>query len=199
MRVAAVILAAGASRRLGRPKQLVRVGVGAGSETLLDRTLRVVHEAALHTAFVVLGAHADVIEAEAELDGAVIVRNAAWETGMASSIHAGMNAVRAQVSEVEAVMLLVCDQPRLTATHLGALMDAAAQGAIVASVYGGVPGVPAIFPKSAFAQLMELSGDAGARKLLQDEAVIGVAFDHGVIDVDTEEDLLRMQQDPAQG
>ncbi|HEY9126714.1 MAG TPA: nucleotidyltransferase family protein [Acidobacteriaceae bacterium] len=200
MRIAAIVLAAGASRRLGQPKQLVR----AGDETLLERTLRVAREAGLREVFAVLGAHAERILKEADLGISIAVENAAWETGMASSIHAGLRAALEQTPDLEAVMLLVCDQPRLTAAHLVRLIDAAQEGEVVASAYGGVPGVPAVFPASAFARLMELQGDAGARRLLQDRSVLTVAFEEGVIDVDTEEDLRRIMddrwfRDPSQG
>jgi molybdenum cofactor cytidylyltransferase len=187
MRIAGVILAAGASRRLGQPKQLVRVQ----EERLLERTLRVVREAELHSVFVVLGAHAERIQMEVDLSEAVIVNNPEWETGMASSIRAGIAAVRAETPDVDAVMLLVCDQPLLRAEHLRRLMDAAKADAIVASMYSGVPGVPAVFPASAWGQLMELRGDAGARSLLNDASVITIAFEEGAMDVDTEEDLRR--------
>jgi CTP:molybdopterin cytidylyltransferase MocA len=193
MRIAAVILAAGASRRLGQPKQLVRIQ----SESLLERTLHVVREAGIDAVFVVLGAHADRIEAEADLRDVALVRNAQWETGMASSIHAGMNAMQEAMPGAEAVLLLVCDQVHLTSAHLRRLLEAAKWGAIVASAYEGVPGVPAILPSHAFPQLMELRGDAGARSLLKEDSVIAVDFEDGVIDLDTEEDLRRIANDPS--
>ena len=191
MRLVAVILAAGESRRLGQPKQLVRVG----SETLLGRTVRVAHEAGVDAVFVVLGAYAERIEAEAELCGAVVVKNPAWALGMASSIHAGIAAVQAEMPEAEAVMLLVCDQPRLRAEHLRALMERAEvrNSNIVASEYVGTLGVPAVFPSRAFARLMELHGDVGARRLLQDKDVIRVAFEGGLVDVDTVDDLRALE------
>ncbi len=185
----AIILAAGASRRLGRAKQLVR----ADGETLLGRTIRVALESGAGPVFVVLGANAGLIAAEVDLSGVQGVTNAEWETGIASSIVTGLLAVQACCAEARAVMLLVCDQPRLGAEHLRALMQAAREDAeaIVASAYGGVAGIPAIFPGGQFGELMALRGDAGARFLLRRPScpLITVEFAGGERDIDTLEDL----------
>lgn len=193
--MAAVILAAGGSRRLGEAKQLVMVG----GERLLPRTLRVVFEAGLKDVFVVLGARADEIKAEVDLGGVRVVENAAWEEGIASSIRAGVEAVRDECVGAEALMLLVCDQAALSSHHLQALLRAYRSGAavnIAASVYAGVRGIPAVFRRGEWEKLMALEGDRGARVLLQDPgcALATVEWAEGEVDVDTVEDLQRLRR-----
>ena len=185
--IAAIILAAGGSRRLGQPKQLVRVG----DETLLERTIRVVREAGVDDVSVVLGAQSEVIQARVDLSEVRVIVNSEWESGIASSIRAGVGAVGA---EAMAVMLLVCDQPKLMSEHVGALLDAYANArdrGIAASLYAGVAGIPAIFPASEFERLLALRGDSGARALLRDPEcpLVTVPFDGGDVDVDTPADL----------
>ncbi len=192
----AIILAAGASRRLGQAKQLLRVD----GEGLLGRTIRIVGEAGAEPVLVVLGAHAAKVAGQLDLAKEAyvhLVENIAWESGIASSIHAGMRALLEHLPEADAVMLLVCDQPRLTSEHLKMLMAAHESGnrrAIVASFYRGIAGVPAVFPRSQFSRLMELKGDVGARALLRnpDCAMVTVAFNGGEMDVDTPEDLIAL-------
>lgn len=187
MLIPAIILAAGASRRLGRPKQLVPVG----EETLLGRTVRVARESGAEPVFAVLGAHSDEIRAGVDLDGVQLIVNADWEQGIASSIGSAVRAL--QEAEFEAAMLLVCDQPRLTADHLRMLMDEArARTGIVASSYAGVAGIPAVFPASEFPRLLALRGDVGARSLLRGSGCVLVAFEGGDVDVDTAADLERI-------
>jgi CTP:molybdopterin cytidylyltransferase MocA len=195
MQVPAIILAAGASRRLGQPKQLVQIA----GETLLARTIRIVGESGADPVFVVLGAHREIIAANVDLSHIHPAYNPLWEQGIASSIHAGMTALHEFDPEAKAALLLVCDQPRLTAEHLRSLIRAYEQTVepaivgcmIVASQYAGIAGIPAIFPASQFASLMALQGDAGAKILLQGPALSRVAlpFAGGEIDVDTPSDL----------
>jgi len=191
--IPAIILAAGASRRLGQPKQLVRVG----GETLLDRTIRVVRDAGVDEVFVVLGAHSESIAANANLKTVHPIINRNWEEGIATSIHAGVWAVKEVRSTAEAAMLLVCDQPRLSSRHLRALMNAhasASEPTIAASTYAGTLGIPAIFPAGQFGSLLALCGDAGARLLLRDTEcpLVAVPFAGGEVDVDTPADLAAM-------
>jgi molybdenum cofactor cytidylyltransferase len=195
MPVPAILLAAGASRRLGQPKQLVRIE----GETLLARTIRMVCESGANPVFTVLGAHREIIAANVDLGHVHPVYNPLWVQGIASSIHAGIAAMQEFDPEAKAALLLVCDQPRLTAEHLRSLIEAYEQTVesaivgrmIVASQYVGIAGIPAIFPASQFASLMALEGDAGAKILLQDPALprVVLPFAGGEIDVDTPSDL----------
>ena len=193
MPAAAIVLAAGASRRLGQPKQLVEYC----GETLLERGIRLARDAGASPVFVVLGAHADAIRARVSLQNAIPVLNGDWEQGIAGSIHAGIHALEEKAPEMPGVLIMSCDQPQLTAAHLRALMDAFdahAGTSIVASRYAGVLGVPAVFPREAFAQLMALRGDKGARALLQEPpcAVQTVDFPGGEEDIDTPADLAKL-------
>jgi molybdenum cofactor cytidylyltransferase len=193
MTMPAILLAAGASSRLGQPKQLVRIG----GETLLGRTIRIVHESGAGPIFVVLGAGYETVAAAFDLSNARVVLNAHWAEGIATSIQAGISALRDDDPEAEAALLLVCDQPRLSVEHLRRLIDAYAapcEPTIVASEYAGVAGIPAIFPASQFANLLALRGDAGARFLLRDPdcGLITRQFEGGEIDIDTPTDLQKI-------
>jgi len=190
--VPAIILAAGASRRLGRPKQLVRIA----GETLLGHTIRVVSEAAADPILVVIGAHREAIEAGVDLAAVRTVVNPDWEEGIASSLQAGMRALGQSASDATAVLLLTCDQPMLTAEHLRELIslhEGVTEAVTVASAYAGVAGIPAIFPASQFAGLIALTGDTGARHLLRnvESPVICVPFGGGEVDIDSQEDLAK--------
>ena len=193
MLVAAIVIAAGASRRLGQPKQLLM----QGGETLLARAIRLASEAGAAPVIVVLGAHHDHILAAIPFSGlntAIPVINGEWEQGIATSIHAALGALDDAAPEASGALILGCDQPRLTAEHLRALLDAfAAQAApgMVASAYAGILGIPAVFPRAAFADLLALSGDKGARALLMKPTcpLIALPFPGGEVDIDLPADL----------
>ncbi len=181
MRVGAVILAAGASRRLGEPKQLVMLG----SETLLERAVRIAREAACSTIVVVLGAEAASIQAACDFGSAIVMVNEDWAEGMGGTIGVGVAALR----DVDACVVMTCDMPAVTAAHLCSLM---ASGEVTASSYSGRRGVPAYFPVRIFPSLMELHGDAGARDLLRSAPCVELTG--GELDVDTVEDLERARE-----
>jgi molybdenum cofactor cytidylyltransferase len=194
MPVAAIILAAGASRRLGQPKQLVAYQ----GETLLERTIRLAKESGASPVLAVLGANLQIIRAATQFDEAIPVFNEHWEQGIASSIHAGLDALDAHASQASGVLLMGCDQPRLSAEHLRALMETFAaqdEPCIVASVYAGVQGVPAVFPRVLFPALRALRGDKGARSLLVQPLcpVIALPFDGGDVDIDLPADLAQLE------
>lgn len=161
--IAIVVLAAGSSRRLGHPKQLVPFR----GTPLVAHAARTALDAGLGPVVVVLGAHAETVApALAGLD-ARIVTNRAWADGVGRSIAAGVDAAGLDPA-CEAVILMTCDQPGVSAEHLrrlAATWHATAAGT-VGSAYGGTTGIPALFARSTFASLMELTPSAGARTLL---------------------------------
>lgn len=182
MSLPAIILAAGASRRLGRPKQLVRLG----GESLLRRTVRAA--LACDPVLVVLGSQAETMAADLAGLPVIQILNRDWEEGMASSIRAG---IRALPAGAEAALFLVCDQIAVDAALVDRLLQArqADPEAVVTCGYGGTRGTPSLFPARCFPQLLELQGDRGARALLHIGPVVVVSFPEGVRDVDLPEDL----------
>ena len=192
-RVAALIIAAGSSSRLGQPKQLLLLK----GEPLLQRAIRMCREAEASPVFVVLGAHREEIESRISFERAQVVPNNQWEEGMASSIHAGIRAIEKEYSETSGVLLAICDQPRLTSDHLRNMIRAFSQteDATIASTYGGKRGIPVIFPRAAFGDLLGLKGDKGARTLLANpsRALIEIPFEGGEIDIDLPGDIAHLQ------
>jgi molybdenum cofactor cytidylyltransferase len=180
MSAAALILAAGASSRLGSPKQLARLG----EETLLERAVRIAGEAGCSPVLVVLGANAEEIQAGCKLGTAEILQNPGWAQGMGSSLRLGIE----RLSNEAAVVVLTCDQPAVSAGHLRQLMiESEGLGKAVASAYGGRHGVPACFPAACFGDLLRVEGDSGARSLLA--SAHAIALVDGDLDVDTAESL----------
>ncbi len=190
MTIPAIILAAGASRRLGVPKQTVLFR----GETLLERTIRIVREAGVQSVFVVLGANRAVIEGAVNLLGVQVVDNPEWPEGMSSSVRVGVRAVLAAFPEAPGLLMLACDQVFLKAEHVSLLVAnwiGSGRAEIVASGYEGRTGVPAILSASHFERLLALEGDYGARNLLRDPElrVQVVPFPGGELDLDTPADL----------
>lgn len=177
---AAVILAAGASTRLGQPKQLIEIH----GETLLERVARAAENAGCWPVVVVLGAQARAVLARCSLGSVAVLVNPWWQEGMASSLRLGV----AAVSSWNGVVLMTCDQPTVTAEHIQAL---AASGEVSASAYAGRRGVPAYFPAASFPSLLQLTGDSGARDLLRQARTIDLPG--GELDIDTPADLIRAQ------
>lgn len=182
MSVAAIVLAAGSSRRLGEPKQLIRLG----GETLIERTVRVCREAGCVPVVVVLGSASAAIQEQCCLKDAVVVTNDDWNEGMGSSLRTGVNALD---RGADGCVIATCDMPAVTSNHLRQLMRS---GEVTSSEYAGRRGVPAYFPASSFTALKQLSGDTGARDLLKDACT--VPLPGGELDVDTLQDLKRARE-----
>lgn len=183
-----MLLAGGASSRLGKPKQLLPF---RGS-TLLDHAIGIAKNAGASNLVVVLGADAENI-LESIKDGPLpIVLNNEWQEGMASSIRKGVEELLSQDSSLEGVLIMACDQPHLSSEHLVSLVEHAAisNKLIAASKYGESLGIPAFFRKELLTNLCALQGDSGAKKLMLEnkEQVAAVEFPAGDIDIDTEAD-----------
>lgn len=151
---AAVVLAAGGSRRLGRPKQLLT----RDGETLVHRAVRLARETSPRPLLIVVGAYQDdVVAALSGVDGE-IVSNPAWEHGLAGSLRA---AGAALAGHEGAVLILGCDQPALTRTHLQVLLDGAvaASSRCAAALHDGLPGIPAVVPRAWLSGMAD--GDRG--------------------------------------
>jgi molybdenum cofactor cytidylyltransferase len=189
LKVAAVVLAAGASRRLGKPKQRLQID----GESLLHRTARLALAAGWAPVFVVLGFEAEQMQADLGWLPVTVVRNPRWLEGMGASLRVGVHAAAAIRPKVDALLVLVCDQPRLTQHHLQTLLAHCVSGraAIIASQYAGQTGVPAVFGREFFPQLQAVEGDRGAREVLVRESarLQAVAWPDGAFDLDTPQQL----------
>ena len=193
-RIGAVVLAAGASARLGFPKQLI---VHEG-EPLVRRIALAAVEAGADPVVVVLGASADTIAPALEgLAPVRVIVNHEWTRGLASSLAAGITSVFAD-DRREAVLVTLADQPLVDAAALKRLMAAFdAEHRIVASAYDDTIGVPAVFAREHAAELMRLSGDTGAGRWLRDRVaeVTPIPLRGAGLDIDTAADVAGLNPD----
>ena len=183
-----LLLAAGSSSRLGRSKQLLKVD----SESLLLRSSNLSLQVSKNV-FVVLGSNFEEHVQSIKHLSVAIVENKEWERGIGSSLKAGLRQIVEKNPETKSVIILVCDQPLLTSSHLSKLAEVgeATNKLIVSSLYNNVLGVPALFKKELFNELLKLDDSEGARKLIQQKKndVEIVDFPGGEIDLDTPEDV----------
>jgi molybdenum cofactor cytidylyltransferase len=186
-----IVLAAGASTRFGSPKQLVRLNGRPLLHLAVSRAVEVAGQAVT----VVLGANAAELAPLLRHTPAAVAINRDWAEGMGSSVRVGVARVPAAA---DAALLMLADQPAVTAEDLRRLVATWRRQpqCIVAAHYAGTVGVPAIFPREDFPALCALRGDAGARVLLKrgGARVVRMALQSAAIDIDTPEDLLKLQQ-----
>lgn len=188
-RFGVVILAAGASSRMGRPKQLLEVG----GRALVLRAADAALASPAWPVVVVLGANAELIRPHLARLPVLVAENAAWAEGMAASIRAGVGVLQQFSRRLDAAAVALCDQPAFSADTLARLVAArhATGRGIVAARYGGRCGAPALFGREHFATLAALTGETGARDLLNGDpaAVAAVDLPELALDLDTPADV----------
>jgi molybdenum cofactor cytidylyltransferase len=190
--IAILILAAGASSRMGESKQLLTID---GQPLLRKMTVEAIHST-IGPVVVVLGAQAQVhIGVINDLPVDTVVHEA-WEKGMGSSLKKGIQFIQETFPTIKAVLVMLCDQPYLTSSHLIQLVSEYRQTGkkIVASTYHETVGVPALFDKVMFPELLQLPDAEGARRLFKlfTDEMSRVHFPLGEIDLDTPADYARM-------
>ena len=192
--VGIVILAAGASTRMGTPKQLLFYQ----GCSLLRRVVETALASVCQPTIVVLGASAERLQQEVKNLPVQVVENLQWSEGMSSSISTGITALNAASIKVSAVVLLLCDQPFASVQVINQLVEASHSTGkpIIASEYSGKLGVPALFSHTFFPELMTLKGSEGAKQLIANHSqeVYGLPFPDGVIDIDTPEDYEQLRK-----
>jgi len=186
-----IILAAGQSSRMGKPKQqLLYKG-----NSLLQHTVNIALQSPYRPVIVVLGAFADDILPTIAPKPIDVIINTKWEEGMASSIRAGIDYLQA-TPDIDNALIMLCDQPHVSSRLLTDMAREKSQGnkGIVACAYNSTTGVPVLFDKKYFPELLLLSGQEGAKKLLAaHSADIGtIDFPLGAVDIDTIEDYQKL-------
>ena len=190
--VTGIVLAAGKSSRMGRPKQLLPFRGRTILECVVDNALA----SSLQQVIVVLGYHADVVEPLMRGRDVTVVVNPSFENGQSSSLKTGLKAV---TDEADAVLFLLGDQPLVSPETINRILSAyetSPASPIVLPVFEDTRGNPVLFSRETFSRMESLSGDSGARSLLQEYIgkILLVQIDSPCIhiDLDTEEDYRRL-------
>lgn len=173
---------------MGRPKQTLQFE----GMSLLRRATLAALDATCRPVVVVTGANAELVRRELEPLDVHEAFNADWESGMGSSVRTGIECLLSIEADVAAAVLLLCDQPHVTADVVSSLLAAhhTTGRPIVASSYGESFGVPAVFSSTLFPELMQLTGSSGAKEIIKRHSSDAhfVPFPKGKVDVDTPDD-----------
>jgi len=179
-----VLLAAGGSRRLGQPKQLLQ----RGGQSLLRCSVQLLLDTGADPVLVIIGAHAARMRAELAGCPVSIIEHPGWASGLAGTLQCAASAC--QQRQASRILLMGTDQPRLTLAHLEALLVSAGADHDALSGYAGVAGIPALLRLSTLLQATGLRADAGLRQLLRGRDDVNIVPCHALADdLDTLEDL----------
>lgn len=188
MSLGIILLAAGSSSRMGRSKQMLEIN----GEPLLLHAATAALQSSVGPVIAVLGAQEDDHRKIIKHLDVTMVSNPNWETGMGSSLKTGLNYWISQSPQSEGVVVMLCDQPLLTAEYLKRLADTFTHSGkpIVASWYANAAGVPVVFRSTLFAEILQLPDDHGAKKIIarHSDQAHNIDFQGGAVDLDTRED-----------
>lgn len=191
-KVGLIILAAGAATRMGRPKQLLSYQ----GRSLILHAVEVALASLCQPIIVVLGAYVEQIKPELMLKAVQVIENSQWQEGMSSSIRAGISMLLKTNSKLDAVIISLADQPLVSPQIFNQLIQSyqETQKVIIASKYNETTGVPALFSKALFPELMQLEGDKGAKALIQKYIDTGLSLliPEAAIDIDTPDDYKQL-------
>lgn len=165
-KLAVLILAAGSSSRMGFPKQLLKWK----NTTLLQHAINTVKEVALEHIVLVLGANSETIKSEIDKGDMVVLYNENWEQGLGNSIAFGIKFILESLPDTENILIMLADQPLIDSKFLNSLKNThdLSSNAITCTLYQNKrAGVPAIFHRKYFQDLLQLNGDKGAKELLK--------------------------------
>lgn len=186
--VGIVILAAGASTRMGRPKQLLPLN----GQPLLLHTVDEALSTSITHVVVVLGTDPDTYRDLLETYPVGLVINESWKNGLGSSIKAGLKAIRQRAKTLDAVLFLVGDQPAIGFEYLSRMIDTYRNTSanLIASGYSDTYGVPALFGAEFFDAIMALNDEDGAKRVLKKHEDVLTVLDcpEGAVDIDTPQD-----------
>jgi molybdenum cofactor cytidylyltransferase len=181
---------------MGTPKQLLRYG----DRSLIQQVVDVAIASVCHPVVVVLGANAERIQPDLEMLNVQVVYNPAWAEGMSTSLRVGIEVLECSF-KVDAVVLMVCDQPFVSTSLINQLVlqHQTTGEPIIPSSYACILGVPALFHRTVFSELTALIGDIGARHVIQSHGIkkgVSVPFPQGMIDLDTPQDYSAFFENP---
>lgn len=194
LNIGLVLLAAGESRRLGTPKQLLKFN----EKTLLRHSAEMALASVCSPVCIVLGARSDEIRVEIEDLPIEIVTNENWQNGMSSSLEIGLQKLLEITPNLSAIVIQLCDQPFINSTIINCLAETfqKTNAPIIASEYAETLGVPALFANSMFDELANLSTENGAKKIIRKHlaSVVKISVPQAEIDIDTNEDYQKISQ-----
>lgn len=193
-KIAAILLAAGNSERLGRPKQLLKFG----DEYLINLIIKQIELSVTDVVVVVLGAYEPEIRKAIRCERSKTEFNSDWSKGIGTSIKYGLEIVMKKYPDLSGVLFAVVDQPALSKEHIDVLImnHKSIPERIIASKYEDTIGIPALFGSRYYDEILKIGDNEGCKSLIKThiENVIAVDFPEGAVDIDTEADLMNIKQ-----
>ncbi|MFS4482906.1 nucleotidyltransferase family protein [Hyunsoonleella sp. 2307UL5-6] len=196
--ISIAILAAGASKRMGSPKQLLKWK----DSTLLKHAIKTCKNTLVKDVIVVLGANCQVIASEIKDEMITVITNTSWELGLGKSIGFAAEYVSTSKENSDGLMIVLADQPYVTSSFLNIMIEAfngTSKGIIATAYKADKKGVPALFHKKYLMELAQLSGDDGAKSILKkySSSVSVIIPDFENIDIDTPQDYQQVSKPSA--